>query len=418
MAKLTQTPGDDEALLPWTGRAVLHVDMDAFFASVEQLDHPEWRGKPVIVGGSADSRGVVSTCSYEARVFGVRSAMPSATARRLCPGAIWAHGSFDRYREVSRQVFDIFRDNTPAVQAASIDEAYLDVTPGLHGEHPVVIARAIQAEVAALGVTCSVGLASVKTVAKIASDRDKPRGLTVVWPGEEAAFLAPLPVGALPGIGPKSAQRLISLGIRTLGDLAGLDDATAVQVMGSHGPSASRRARGVDTSGVHDRQSVKSVSNERTFASDLRATAEVEGVVGGLAEHVSSRLRSKGLAGRTVTVKVRFADFTTRTVQRTLDRPADLPDIIADTAVEILRGVWNPGVGVRLLGVGVSGFEDGALQLDLFGQATPAEDDRRRAVARSVDAVRERFGDGAVSMGAKRIRPHRVDAPKPFGEQD
>jgi DNA polymerase-4 len=418
MADAMRGSGDDDALRPWTGRAVLHVDMDAFFASVEQLDHPEWRGKPLIVGGSAESRGVVATCSYEARVFGVRSAMPSATARRLCPDAIWARGSFDRYREVSRKVFDIFRDHTPSVQAASIDEAYLDVTPGEHGEHPVVIARAIQAEVAALGVTCSVGLASGKTVAKIASDRDKPRGLTIVWPGEEATFLAPLPVGALPGIGPKSAQHLVSLGLRTLGGLATLDDATALQVMGSHGPSAVRRARGIDSSGVHDRDPVKSVSNERTFPTDLRTPAEVEGVLTGLAEHVSSRLRAGELAGRTVTVKVRFADFTTRTVQRTLDRPADLPDTIGDTAVDLLRTVWNPGVGVRLLGVGVSGFEDAALQLDLFGQATPEDDDRRRAVARSVDAVRERFGDEALSHGAKRIRPRTVDTPKPFGEQD
>lgn len=418
MAERRTTVEGEDSLRPWTGRAVLHVDMDAFFASVEQLDHPEWRGKPVIVGGSADSRGVVSTCSYEARVFGVRSAMPSSTARRLCPDAIWARGSFERYREISRRVFDIFRDHTPAVQAASIDEAYLEVTPGEHGEHPVTIARAIQAEVAALGVTCSVGVASAKVVAKIASDRNKPRGLTIVYPGEEAAFLAPLPVGTLPGIGPKSAQRLVSLGIRTLGDLAALDDATAVQIMGSHGPSAVRRARGIDSSGVHDRDPVKSVSNERTFAADLRDAADVEGVVSGLAEHVSSRLRAKELSGRTITVKVRFADFTTRTVQRTIDRPTDLPDTIGDVAVELLRTVWNPGVGVRLLGVGVSGFEDAALQLDLFAQSEAVEDDRRRAVARSVDAVRERFGQESLSMGAKRIRPRTVDAPKPPGASD
>jgi DNA polymerase-4 len=408
----------DDALFPWRGRAVLHVDMDAFFASIEQLDHPEWRGKPVIVGGAADSRGVVATCSYEARVFGVRSAMPSATARRLCPDAIWARGSFDRYREVSRKVFDVFRGHTPSVQAASIDEAYLDVTPGEHGEHPVVIARAIQDKVASLGVTCSVGVASAKVVAKIASDRDKPRGLTIVWPGEEAAFLAPLPVGTLPGIGPKSARHLLSLGIRTLGDLAALDDATAVQVMGSHGPSAVRRAHGIDTSDVHDRDPVKSVSNERTFGTDLRAADEVEGVLTGLAEHVSSRLRARELAGRTITVKVRFADFTTRTVQRTIDRPTDLPDTIGDVAVELLRTVWHPGVGVRLLGVGVSGFDDTALQLDLFARSDSTEDDRRRAVARSVDAVRERFGEESLSMGAKRIRPRTVDAPKPPGASD
>ena len=201
---------------PWEGRAILHVDLDAFFAAVEQLDHPEWRGKPVIVGGDPGKRGVVSTCSYEARAFGVRSAMSSARAAQLCPDAIWTHGSFDRYREMSLAVRAIFADETPRFQPVSIDEAYLDVTPGrFTAEHPVAIARRIRERVASSWASrARSGSRPSKSVAKIASDHDKPDGLTVVCPGEEAAFLAPLPVRAMPGIGPSTAERLTSLGIQ------------------------------------------------------------------------------------------------------------------------------------------------------------------------------------------------------------
>ncbi len=203
----------------WEGRAILHVDLDAFFAAVEQLDHPEWRGRPVIVGGDPSRRGVVSTCSYEARLFGVRSAMPSARAAALCPQAVWAKPSFGRYHEMSQAVFAIFRDETPLVQPVSVDEAFLDVTQGAYAaEHPVAIARRIRERIAVLGVTGSVGVATSKTVAKIASDHDKPDGLTVVCPGDEAAFLAPLPVRDMSGVGPRTAERLASLGVKTLGD--------------------------------------------------------------------------------------------------------------------------------------------------------------------------------------------------------
>ena len=198
-------------LEPWSGRAILLVDLDAFFASVEQLDHPAWRGKPVMVGGDAHRHGVVSTCSYEARAFGVRSAMPASTAARLCPDAIWTPGHFDRYREVSRQVMAILHDETPLVQQVSIDEAFVDVTPNsLNTEHPVAIALRIQKRVAQLGVTCSIGVGTTKAVAKIASDQDKPRGITVVYPGTEGAFMAPLPVRDLSGIGPAAEAALKS----------------------------------------------------------------------------------------------------------------------------------------------------------------------------------------------------------------
>ena len=352
----------------WEGRAILHVDLDAFFAAVEQLDHPEWRGKPVIVGGDPGRRGVVSTCSYEARAFGVHSAMSSARAAQLCPQAIWTHGSFDRYREISLAARAIFADETPRVQPVSIDEAYLDVTPSqFTAEHPVAIARRIRARVAELGVTCSVGVSAVKSVAKIASDHDKPDGLTVVCPGEEAAFLAPLPIRAMPGIGPKTAERLQSLGIRTLGQLASFDAVTAAEVLGSHGMGLVVRAQGRDVRDVHENDPVKSVSNERTFATDVRSPAEVDGALAALAAKVGQRLRRKGLSGRTVTVKLRFSDFTTKTVRRTLSAATNDDAEFGTVARQLLRQSWSPGIGLRLLGVGISGFDDKAVQLDLLG---------------------------------------------------
>jgi DNA polymerase-4 len=389
----------DEQHIAWAGRAVMHVDMDAFFAAVEQLDHPEWRGKPVIVGGPAEGRGVVSTCSYEARRFGVHSAMPSAQARRLAPGAIWAPPRFERYGEMSRAVREIFGRYTNVVEAASIDEAYLDVTPAsAEAPDPIGIASAIQSDVDALGLTCSIGLSTSRTVAKIASDFRKPRGLTVVRAGEEAAFLAPLPVRALPGVGPASERRLLQLGIRTLGELAALDDVTAVQALGDHALSLTHRARGEGSADVGGGRDVKSMSKEHTFSRDISDTAEVEGALRSLAERLGERLRSKGLAGRTVTVKLRFADFTTKTVRRTLPRGTGLESEFGPVALELLHAAWTPGIGLRLLGLGLSSFDSPAEQLDLFGQDA-SETGKRRALAESVDAVRRKFGDDALKMG-------------------
>jgi DNA polymerase-4 len=380
---------------------VLHVDMDAFFTSVEQLDHPEWRGRPVVVGGSPGKRGVIAAASYEARRFGVRSAMPSAQAARLLPpDAVWTRGDFDRYGEVSRHVFALMRDITPEVQAASIDEAYLDVSPGTHGQHPVALARTIMSAVERIGITCSVGLATSKTVAKIASDRDKPRGLTIVWPGEEGAFLSPLDVGLMPGIGPQTASRLRALGVRTLGDLAALDDETARQVLGNHGPSAVLRARGTDPRPVRDREQVKSVSNERTFSKDIRDQAEVRVVLTSLCEQVASRLRQKALRGRTVHLKIRFADFTTKTAQETLAAPTDSTATVSTTVSRLLKAQWVPGVGIRLLGVGVSGFGEVPSQLDLLSEPP---DERRDRIERTVDELRGRFGDDAVGFGGRSL---------------
>jgi DNA polymerase-4 len=398
-------PSDDtpeQNTRPWHGRAILHVDMDAFFASVEQLDHPEWRGLPVVVGGSPDKRGVIAAASYEARRYGVRSAMSAARASQLLPPeAVWTRGSFERYGEISHQVFDLLRRVTPEVQAASIDEAYLDVTPGAHGEHPLTIARAIMESVEGIGITCSVGVAAAKTVAKIASDLDKPRGLTVVWPGEEAAFLAPLDISLMPGIGPQTASRLRALGIRTLGDLAGLDDVTARQVLGNHGPSLVLRASGVDARSVRDREPVKSVSNERTFSKDIRDVAQVHDVLAGLSEHVASRLRRQALQGRTIHLKIRFADFTTKTAQETLPEPTDSTAVVAAAIMRLLKAQWTAGVGIRLLGVGVSGFGEAPRQLELLPDGSSVPDERRCRIERTVDELRERFGDDAVGFGGR-----------------
>lgn len=384
----------------WPGRAVLHVDMDAFFASIEQLDHPEWRGLPVIVGGTADKRGVVSTASYEARLYGVHSAMPSAQAARLCPDAIWAPSRFDRYHEVSRAIVAVFERLTPFVQQVSVDEAYLDVTPTAHRPtDPLDVAGTIQAEVDAMGLSCSIGVATCKTVAKIASDADKPHGITVVRPGDEGAFLAPLSVRALPGVGAATAERLRIAGIRTLGELAALDDASAHQLIGSSGHELVRRARGIDDRPVHDPDAVKSVSNEHTFSTDVRTRAEIESALRKLVERVSERLRHKGLQGRTATVKLRYADFTTRTVRYTAALPMDLATDLLPVALRLLEDTWTPGAGLRLLGFGVSGFGERSEQLDLF--TTVAEDDaeRSRALVDSIDAVRARFGSGAITLG-------------------
>ncbi len=404
----------------WVGNAILHVDLDAFFAAVEQLDHPEWRGRAVIVGGSPEGRGVVSTASYEARRFGIHSAMSAARAAQLAPpDAVWAPPRFERYSELSKAVMSIFADFTPHVQQVSIDEAYLDITPGVHEYvDPIQVAEEIRARVRVLGITCSAGLSASKTVAKIASDFDKPDGLTVVSKGMEAAFLAPLPIRAMGGIGPKTAARLNTFGIHTLGDLAELDDATASQLMGSHGLSLVARAKGEVVGLVHARDQVKSVSNERTFAVDVRDAAEIDRALSSLSERVARRLRRKGFFGRTVHIKIRFADFTTKTVQRTLSSATDEEAVISPIARELVRTVWRPGIGVRLLGVGVTGLDDISEQLDLFAspesstnEPTAAERERARRLSLSMDSIRDRFGDGILQRGSRALAPRTTGTP-------
>lgn len=418
-------------ILPeWSGRAVLLVDLDAFFASVEQLDHPEWRGKPVIVGGDRLKRGVVSTCSYEARSFGVRSAMPSSQAHRLCPDAIWCHGRFDRYREVSDAVMGIIRDETPLVQQVSIDEAFADVTPTrTNREHPVDVAMRVQRRVAELGVTCSIGLSATKSVSKIASDMDKPCGLTVVYPGSERKFLAPLPVRRMSGIGPAAAAKLAGMGMLTLGDLAEAPIDALRRVFGARAEQMQARCRGEGDSDVQVERGVKSISHERSFARDLSAREDADMAAVALLAQVGRRLRLKGVRASTLTLKVRFDDRSTHTVQARLDIPTDDDIALRPTLLALMDKLWSPFRQVRLIGVAASGLDDAGsppLQAQLFdamlapdgepqavhadqrslsvdGDDGPliADADSRRRLIEAFDSLKARFGEDAVMYGGE-----------------
>ena len=385
----------------WQGRAVLLMDLDAFFASVEQLDHPQWRGKPVIVGGQAGKRGVVSTCSYEARAFGVRSAMPSSTAARLCPQAVWVEPHFKRYRELSAAVMGILYDESPLLEQVSIDEAFLDVTPGRFvRESPVAIAARIQQRVSQLGITCSIGVASGKSVAKIASDLDKPRGLTVVYPGSEQAFLAPMEVRAMPGIGKQSALKLQALGIRTLGDLAAAQPAQLKGVFGVNAAAFVHRAAGIDERPLVTESEVKSISNERTFTRDLTSRAEIEAAIDYLGCMVGRRLRKQGLAGHTVTLKLRYSDLSSRTAQHSIGSQVDDESVFIPVAKQLLGQVWRPGDSVRLVGIGIGGFHEKDQQMELFGDGSAEElPAGNPALVSAADKVRDRFGDSKLVFG-------------------
>lgn len=401
--------GDEVPPMPgtaWEGRAVGLLDLDAFFASVEQLDHPEWRGRPVIVGGDADKRGVVSTASYEARAFGVHSAMPSAQARRLCPDAVWAPPRHGRYREMSDLVMARIADETPYVEPVSIDEAFFDVTPGRFSHaDPVSICRRIAARVSELGVTCSMGLSTSKTTSKIASERNKPNGITVVYPGTESAFLAPLSVRALSGVGPRTCESLERLGIRTLGQLAAANPAELEARLGAVGPRLVERAAGRDPSPVAELaapEEVKSVSSERTFSRDLTDPGEVASAVRYIASLTARRLRAKGLRGRTVTLKCTFRFGETRTARATLPHRTDDEHALAGAGLELLGRVWSEGTPVRLLGIGVSNWDEVPEQLGLFDDPVDEGAERARGrLSEATDALRRRFGASAAMYGSE-----------------
>ena len=339
-------------------RHILHADFDAFYASVEQLDNPELRGKPLAVGGSPDSRGVVASASYEAREYGVRSAMPMRTAFNLCPPLLRVSSRFERYRAVSRAVMEIFRDITPLVEPLSLDEAYLDITRLVDdGRAAANVARSLKRRVKSeLGLTISVGAGVSKSVAKIASDLEKPDGLTVVPPGEEVALLAPLPVGALPGVGPKTRERLKSRGIVTVGDLAACDDDWLLGNFGRNGAYARKLALGQDDRPVQTQRDTKSVSSETTLASDTDDPDALRELVARLSRDVSNSLERRELKGRTVKLKLRLSDFTTFTRQVTLGQAAQTSDQIAQAAGALMDAEIRPGRRFRLVGVGVSGF--------------------------------------------------------------
>ena len=350
-------------------RHIIHADLDAFYATVEQLDNPELLGKPVLVGGRPENRGVVATASYEARPFGVRSAMPMRTAVRLCPQGIVVRPRFTRYREMSRQVMEVFREFTDLIEPLSLDEAYLDISGAVdqaEGRWPLGVALELKRRVKEeTGLTVSVGVSVSKSVSKIASDLDKPDGLVVVPPGDQAEFLAPLPVGKLWGIGPKTAERLQAEGVDTIGMLAEQSPEWFQRMFGQRAEAVRLRAIGLDDEPVHTERITKSVSSETTFPDDIGDPAELRRVLGELADGVADSLESKGLQGRTVTVKMRLADFTTFTRQTTLLAPSSDSEPIRETAWRLFSAELTAGRTFRLLGVGVSNFSEGDLEWQL-----------------------------------------------------
>ncbi len=388
-------------------RAILHVDMDAFYASVEQRDNPELRGRPVIVGGTPESRGVVSAASYEVRTYGVRSAMPTAKALRLCPHAVLVHPRIQRYAEVSAEIFDIFEKVTPLIQPVSLDEAFLDVTGSqrLHGD-PVTIARRIRLSVKSkTGLTASVGVASCRFVAKIASDLDKPDGLTVVPEEEMLARLSPLPVSKIWGVGPVTNKRLLGLGIVTIGQLRSWPLESLEGEFGQSGRELHELAHGIDPSEVVVNEKEKSVSHEVTFAKDILDREVLERELLGLSDKVAMRLRRYGLSGRTVFIKVRYDDFTTVTRRVTLEDSTHLSETIFTHARMLLRERTDGGRRrVRLIGVGVSGFNETPKQKSLFSDSGSSADERRERLERMTDSIKAKLGKSAIERASVKFR--------------
>ncbi len=382
--------------------------MDAFYASVEQLDNPWLRGKPVIVGGSPRSRGVVSAASYEARAYGVRSAMPTAKALRLCPHAVLIPGRMRRYAAVSEIIFGIFHRFTPLVQPISLDEAFLDVTASqrLHGD-PVAIAKAIRAAVRdETGLTASVGASSCRFVAKIASDMDKPDGLTVIPEDEILARLAPLPVSRIWGVGPVANRHLEKLGIRTIGQLREWPAAALERELGQTGVELHHLAHGRDDSAVVPDGKEKSVSHETTFARDRCDMDGLEAVLRELSDKVASRLRRHGLAGRVVFLKLRYSDFSTVTRRKTLSARSALSESIFKESRELLRTRTEAGTRpVRLIGVGMAGLHDSGdgTQGSLFVDEDAESLKRIERLERATDGIRAKLGEDAIGRASSRL---------------
>jgi DNA polymerase-4 len=354
-------------------RAIVHLDLDAFFASVEVLRNPDLAGKPVIVGGRPEQRGVVASASYPARSFGIRSAMPTARALALCPEAIVVPTRHGVYRDYSRQVMAILRTASPTVEQMSIDEAYLDLSEHVSAwDQAIDVARSIQRRVSEdVGLSASLGIATNKLIAKVASDRDKPGGLTVVRPGEEAAFLAPLPVRALWGVGPVTEQKLAQIGVTTIGELARVSEQDLLARFGSQGAAMAQYASGVDRRPVVTEHERKSVSQERTFSRDVADLDALKRYLWQMSQGVAHHLEQLEMAGGTVAIKLRYADFTTLTRQMSLAVATTDEQEIYRAALALFQRTWQRGRPVRLLGVAARQLSAPAGQLSLWDQRTP-----------------------------------------------
>jgi DNA polymerase IV len=403
-------------------RTYFHVDMDAFFVSVEELFDPALKGKAVVVGGRPNERGVVSAASYEARKFGVHSAMPLRTAYKLCPQAIFVDGHPERYREYSHKAFEVLNHFSPQVEMASIDEAYMDLsgTERLHGP-PLKAAHALHEMMRAeTRLNCSIGIATSRLVAKISSDQAKPNGVLWIMPGLEAQFLAPLDVRKIPGVGKVTEKNLHDLGIRKIGDLARFDEAFLESRFGKWGLALAGKARGLDAGGWFDGEvgadtDPKSISHEHTYGEDTADTDVLEATLARLSEMVGRRLRENGLHARTLQLKLRYKDFSTITRAHTLDRPTQIDTEIFEEIRALFRRNWKPDWQVRLLGVHAASFETVEGQLGLL-----AEDNHERwqhALA-AADRLRDKYGESAVSLasgmrGRFRERTHENPAGLP-----
>ncbi len=382
-------------------KVIMHVDLDAFFAAVEQRDDPRLKGKPVVVGADPQGgkgRGVVSTCSYEARKFGIHSAMPISKAYQLCPTAIFVSPNFEKYQLASRKVFKIFYDFTPHIQGISIDEAFLDISTTFHlFGTPRETAQRLKDNIKeAVGLTASVGIAPVKMVAKIASDLSKPDGLLEVRDGEIVSFLAPLDIERLWGVGPKTSQALHNLGIKTIGDIAAMSLEELTNRFGEHGQHLFDLANGIDPREVEEDNEVKSVSHEHTFDHDTADSEQILKSLLDLSEQVSRRLRKYNLKGRTVTVKIRLKGFQTFTRAETLGERTNFTDVIFETARAIFRKFFVRGMQVRLIGVRINNFDDPYVAESLFNDPGDA---RREKVHSVLDKIKDKFGEDAIGRG-------------------
>ncbi len=379
-------------------RRIMHIDLDAFFVSVEQVENPSLRGKPVVVGGRPDRRGVVAAASYEARAFGLHAGMPLATASRLCPQAVFIEGSFPKYRRASQSFMAILADFSPYLEPLGLDEAYLEVT-GFESIHGSIsqMARAIKKRIKdELGLCASIGIASGKVVAKVASELSKPDGLLEIAAGEECSFLAPLPVAKLPGVGKKTERVLKGLGINTIGELAITPISTLRSRLGVFGEVLHSYANGIDERKVTPPAEAKSISRETTFAEDTRDYSRLKATLRYLSERVGSQLRQQAKEARCVALKLRYADFTTITRRHTLSRSASADQTIFDSGVSLLKKALSQEKrSVRLVGIGVSGLTESGRQLDMLDSSSQ----RLEQLNKTIDNIRKKYGFTAIQTG-------------------